>query len=92
MERTGPGILAALHQHASQEGVQFEAELRDALARAGTDLDMARVNEVISRWHIRACILANPLTEQEQTLLGRARTGEFTGLRARDEKGDWTTL
>jgi hypothetical protein len=92
VERTGPGILAALHQHAPQEGVQFEAELRGALARAGTDLDVARVNEVISRWHTRACILANPLTEQEQTLLGRARTGDFTGLRARDEKGDWTTL
>jgi hypothetical protein len=92
VERTGPGILASLHQHAAQEGAQFEAELRDALARAGTDLDVARVDEVITRWHTRACILANPLTGEEQTLLLRARTGDFTGLRVRDENGGWTTL
>ena len=93
VERTGPGILAALHKHAApQEGAQFEAELRDALARAGTDLDVARVDEVITRWHTRACILANPLTGEEQTLLRRARTGDFTGLRVRDENGGWTTL
>jgi Family of unknown function (DUF6247) len=92
VERTGPGILAALHKHAPQEGAQFEAELRDALARAGTDLDVARVDEVITRWHTRACILANPLTGEEQTLLRRARTGDFTGLRVRDENVGWTTL
>ena len=49
VERTGPGILAALQKHAPQERAQFEAELRDALARAGTDLDVARVDEVITR-------------------------------------------
>jgi hypothetical protein len=92
VERTGPGILAALHQHAPGEVAQFEAELRDALARAGADLDVARVDAVMTRWHTRACILANPLTDQEQALLRRARTGDFTGLRARDETGGWTTL
>jgi Family of unknown function (DUF6247) len=92
VERTGPGILAALHQHAPQEAAQFKAELRDALARAGRDLDVARVDEVMARWHTRACILVNPLTEQEQTLLRRARAGDFSGLRARDENGGWTTL
>jgi Family of unknown function (DUF6247) len=92
VQRTGPGILAALTQHARLEGAQFESELRDALARAGTDLDLARVDEVITRWHTRACILANPLTDQEQALLRRARAGEFTGLRARDGNGGWTTL
>jgi len=40
----------------------------------------------------RACILANPLTNQEQTLLRRARAGDFSGLRAPDENGGWTTL
>jgi hypothetical protein len=92
VQRTGPGIPAALTQHAPLEAAQFESELRNALARAGTDLDLARVDEVITRWHTRACILANPLTDQEQALLRRARAGEFTRLRARDGNGGWTTL
>ena len=92
VERTGPAILAALQGYAPHEAARFESELREALARAGTDLDVARVDEVMTRWHTRACILANPLTEQEQTLLRRARAGDFTGLRARDENGGWTTL
>jgi hypothetical protein len=92
VQRTGPGILAALTQHAPLEAAQFESELRDALARAGTDLDVARVDEVITRWHARACILANPLTDQEQALLRRARAGDFSGLRVRDGNGGWTTL
>jgi hypothetical protein len=90
--RTGPGILAALTRHAPLAAAQFESELRDALARAGTDLDLARVDEVIRRWHTRACILAHPLTDQEQALLRRARAGDFTGLRAHDGNGGRTTL
>jgi hypothetical protein len=50
------------------------------------------VDEVMTRWHTRACILANPLSEQQQTLLRRARAGDFSGLRARDANGGWTTL
>jgi len=50
------------------------------------------VDEVVTRWHARACILSNPLTDQEQALLKRASAGDFTGLRARDEDGSWTTL
>ena len=92
VERTGPAILAALQRYAPHEATRFESELREALDRAGTDLDVTRVDEVMARWHTRACILANPLTEQEQALLARARTGDFAGLRARDEKGSCTTL
>jgi hypothetical protein len=92
VERTGPGILAVLTQHAPREAAQFESELRDASARAAADLDVARVDEVMARWHTRACVLANPLTEQEQALLRRARAGDFTGLRAREGNGGWTTL
>jgi hypothetical protein len=62
------------------------------LARAAADLDVTRDDEVMTRWRTRACILANPLTEQEQTLLRRARAADFTGLRARDENGGWITL
>jgi len=92
VERTGPAILAALQRHAPHEAVLFESELRQALDRAGTDLDVTRVNELMASWHVRACILANPLTEQELALLARARAGEFTGLRARDANGGGTTL
>jgi len=92
VDRSGPAILAALQRHAPHEAARFESELREALDRAGADLDVTRVDEVMARWHTRACILANPLTEQEQALLMRARAGNFTGLRARDENGGWITL
>jgi hypothetical protein len=92
VERTGPAILAALRRYAPREAARFESELREALNRAGTDLDVTGVDEVMARWHTRACILANPLTDREQALLRRARAGEFTGLRARDENGGWATL
>jgi Family of unknown function (DUF6247) len=92
VERSGPGISAALGKHAPQERPHFEAELRDALARAGEDLDVARIDEVLSRWHSRATIVANPLTSAEQAVLRRVRAGQLNGLRARDEHGGWTTL
>jgi Family of unknown function (DUF6247) len=92
VKRTGPGIAAALRQHAPREAVRFESELREALARAATDLDVARVEAVMARWHTRACILANALTDDERELVRRAQAGDFSGLRARDENGGWTTL
>src|SRR3954452_7751393 len=92
VERTGPAILAILQRYAPHEAARFESELRETLDRAGTDLDVTRVDEAMARWHTRACILANPLTHPEQALLTRARAGDVTGLRARDENGGWTTL
>jgi hypothetical protein len=92
VERSGPGISAALDKHAPQERSCFESELRDAFARARDDLDVARVDEVLSRWHRRATIVANPLTSEEWELLRRARAGQMAGLRARDEHGGWATL
>jgi len=92
VERTGPDIRAVLNEHAPQERIQFETELRNALAHAGTDLDVARVDEVLTRWHARATIVANPLSSEEQALLRRARAGDVSGLRARNEHGAWITL
>ena len=92
VQRTGPGIRAVLDERAPQERSRFEAELREALARAAEDLDVARVEQVLARWHARASVVANPLSEQEQALVRRARAGDLTGLRARDEHGAWTTL
>ncbi|WP_375478157.1 DUF6247 family protein [uncultured Jatrophihabitans sp.] len=90
VERSGPGISAALDKHTPQERPHFEAELRNALARASDDLDVARIDEVLRRWHSRATIVANPLTNEEQAMLRRARAGQPNGLRARDEHGGWT--
>ena len=92
VQRSGPAIRAALAEHSPKECSRFEADLRDALARASADLDLARVDAVLTRWHARATIVANPLTPEEQALVQRARAGDFTGLRTRDERGTWTTL
>lgn len=92
VERTGPGIRAALDERAPGERLRFEAELREALVRAGEDLDVAPVQEVLTRWHARASVVANPLSDDEQELVARARAGDFAGLRSRDEHGAWTTL
>jgi hypothetical protein len=92
VERSGPAIRTALAEHSPQECIQFESDVRDALARASADLDLARVDAVLTSWHARATIVANPLTAEEQALVQGARAGDFTGLRARGERGAWTTL
>lgn len=90
--RSGPAVRAVLAEHAPQDCARFEGELRDALFRAGEDLDVTRVDAVLARWHARATVAANPLTAEELALVQRARAGDLTGLRARDEHGVWTTL
>ncbi|MGH3865833.1 MAG: hypothetical protein ACRDQ4_06765 [Pseudonocardiaceae bacterium] len=47
---------------------------------------------VLGRWWAIAAIRANPLSEQEQAQLARARTGDFTGLWERDKAGNWAQL
>ena len=47
VERTGPAILAALQRCVPQEAARFGSELREALERAGADLDVTRVDEVM---------------------------------------------
>lgn len=92
VERSGPAIRAALAEHSPQKCRQFEVDVRDALAHASADLNLARVDAVLTHWHARATIVANPLTAEEQASIERARAGDFTGLRARGEHGAWTTL
>ena len=92
VERSGPAIRAALSVHAPDDEPRFTAELRDALARAGEDLDLAGPQAVLARWHALATMAANPLTPDEQAQLARARAGDFTGFSVRDEHGIWTTL
>lgn len=92
IERSGPAILAALAEHAPGDVHRFETELRDALTRAASDLDLAGPQAVLARWHALATMAANPLTADERAQVERAKAGDFTGLSARDEHGNWTTL
>lgn len=92
IERSGPAVRAALADHAPQDLARFETELRDALARAAEDLDLAGVDAVLTRWHALAVMAANPLSDDERAQLERAKAGDFSGLRARDEHGNWITL
>ena len=39
-----------------------------------------------------AAIRANPLSADEQAQVARAKAGDFTGLLARDEQGNWVRL
>ncbi len=47
---------------------------------------------VLDRWWGIAAIRANPLSEQEQAQLARARGGDFSGLLTRDQQGDCVRL
>ena len=91
--RTGPAIRAALAEHgAPGEADQFVGELQDALSRAGESLDRGVAQVVLDRWHALAIMALYSLSGVEQAQLARARAGDLTGLRARDEQGNWTTL
>jgi hypothetical protein len=87
--RSGPEIRQAL---AAADRVQFEADMREALAHAALTFDLAVVERVLSRWHALATMAANPLTADERAQVKRAQDGNLTGLRARDEHGTWSTL
>ena len=92
IERSGPAIRAVLDEVSPDECVQFEAEFAQALARAGAEFDLAPAEAVLDRWWGIAVIRANPLSEQEQAQLARAREGVFDGLWERDEAGNWVQL
>jgi len=62
----------------------------DVVRRYVENQQLARVDAVLTCWHARATIVANPLTAEEQALVQRARAGDFTGLRARGGHGAWT--
>ena len=89
---TGPAIQAALAAHSESDEPQFVAELRAALADAGQNLDLAGPQAVLSRWHARAMMAANPLSAAEQAQIERAKAGDFTGFSVRNDDGTWTTL
>jgi hypothetical protein len=93
IERSGPAIRAALLAHApTEERAQFEAEFRYALARAAEDLDLSEPQAVLTRWHALATMAANPPTDEEREQIERAKAGDFTGLSAQDENGNWVRL
>lgn len=92
IERSGPAIRAALAAHAPDECPQFETEFQQATQLAGQTFDLAPLEALLDRWWGIAAIRANPLTEQEQSQVARAKAGDFTGLLTRDEQGNWVQL
>lgn len=92
IERSGPAIREALARFAPTECPRFEAELGQALTTAAETLDLEPAQAVLDRWWGVAVIRANPLSEDEQAQVARARTGDFAGLLARDESGNWVRL
>ena len=92
VERTGPGIRAALATYAPDEEARFANELRDALVRAGDELDLAVPQAVLRRWHARALMAANPLSADELAQVERARAGDFTGFSVQHGDGTRSVL
>lgn len=92
IERTGPAIRAALAAYAPEDEAGFVAELRDALARAGQDLDLAGPQAVLRRWHARALMAANPLSADELAQLQRAKAGDLSGFVEHRDDGTSTVL
>ncbi len=92
IERSGPAIRAALAEVSPEECTEFEAEFAQALGRAGAEFNLAPAEKVLDRWWGIAVIRANPLSEKEQAQVARAKAGDFTGLLARDEDGNWVRL
>lgn len=93
IQRSGPAIRAALAGYgASGQLERFEDEMRAALTRAADELDLAGADAVLGRWHALATMVANSLTDDEQAQVARAQAGDFAGLRAHDEHGNWITL
>ncbi|MGH3766959.1 MAG: DUF6247 family protein [Pseudonocardiaceae bacterium] len=92
IECSGPAIRASLARFAPRECAAFEAELARAIGHAAETFDLAPAEAVLDRWWGVAVIRANPLSEQEQAQVARARAGDFTGLLARDARGDWVRL
>lgn len=92
IERSGPAIRAALAEVSPEECTEFEAEFAQALERAGAEFDLAPAETVLDRWWGIAVIRTNPLSEKEQAQVARANEGDFTGLLARDERGNWVRL
>lgn len=92
IERSGPAIRSVLAEHAPAERERFEAEMRGALAQAAHELDLADVDAVLTRWHALATMVVNPLTDEEQAQVRRAKTGDFTGCYTRDELGNFVQL
>jgi hypothetical protein len=82
IERNGPAIREALATASPEECHQFEVEFQHALVVAGETFDLGPVEAMLDRWWGIAAIRTNPLTEQEHSLVARARAGDDSGWAA----------
>ena len=79
VERSGPGVRAALAEFAPAECAAFEAQFRQALVDAAQAFELGPVEAVLDRWWGIAAIRANPLSPAEQERVAWARTGNDSG-------------
>ena len=85
IERSGPAVRATLLAHASREEcMQFEEELRCALALAAETFDLSGPQAVLTHWHALATMAANPPTSEERKQIERAKSGDYSGLSTLD--------
>ncbi|WP_236722422.1 DUF6247 family protein [Mycobacterium avium] len=92
VDESGPAIRAVLAEFAPDDVGEFEAEFRIALAEADDTFDLAPVHAVLDKWWRRAHLRRKPPTEEERAAVARARSGDFSGIRARTATGDWIEL
>ena len=91
LERSGPAIRRVLAAASPEECQLFEQEFAQAAQEAGRQCDVAPLEAVLDRWWKVAALRSNPLSEQEEQQLARARHGDFTGLLT-PEGGNWRRL
>lgn len=79
IERSGQAVHAALADLSPEEAERFQREYRDALTHAAETFDLTDADSVLTRWWGIANLRANPLTDEEQQLVERVRSGEDVG-------------
>jgi hypothetical protein len=87
VERTGPGVRAAIVAHAPDLLERFEAEFRSALRVAHDDLDLAPAESVVDRWWRVVQMRSSPLSPSEEAAIERARHGDESQLWSRTSEG-----
>lgn len=92
IDRTGPAIRAALAASAPDERAKFENEFKEAAEQAGATFDVNPLDRVLDRWWRIAVARTNALSAREQEQLRRAKAGDYSGMLARDEHGNWVQL
>ena len=91
LPRTGPAVREALGPWPADRQ-RFEAELTQAAQTVDETFDLAPAQAVIEHWHRVAVARSQPLTPDEQDLVGRAQRGDYTGLYTQTAAGGFDRI